>query len=423
MKAIIKYCITEEKYYTLCCKNSENDFRASGSDRLFDNGEQHLNILTIHSTQGGLMMADRKRILLHGSYNGSNYGDILLAWMIQKTIYSEGADVVLNNASPYFKRVMGHDVAGGLKADLDGIDGAVFGGGGYIVTRRVGMRAVRLLLMTHLRPMMRLIKRNVPFMVCGVGCGPIHGALMQKIAAGTLRHARKIIVRNAESEEYLKEYGVSENVTVGADLALTFSKDLIPPEAVEEAEKDLAKTAGKKLVFIHINLLNPDGEPQNDIQRGCAALVEAIIDYARKNEDVFFIIGTDYVSPLVERINRVIYERLPKSRCLLLPKYDIWYLSAVLSKVDAVITTKLHVGIVSTALGKTVLSFSGDQKIRRFYRQIGAPERCVELNTLDYEKALCQLDKYLYAEPVNIEPQRKLAEDALQEVRNFIRSL
>jgi polysaccharide pyruvyl transferase WcaK-like protein len=106
-----------------------------------------------------------------------------------------------------------------------------------------------------------------------------------------------------------------------------------------------------------------------------------------------------------------------------MPKYDVWYLSAILSMVEAIITTKLHVGIVGAALGKTVLSFSGDQKIKRFYKQIGAPERCVELDDLNYKKASYQLDAYLRANPINIDSQRKLAEKALQEVSDFICSL
>jgi polysaccharide pyruvyl transferase WcaK-like protein len=236
-------------------------------------------------------MNDKKKILLHGAYNGSNYGDILLAWIIQESIYTEGADVVLNNASPYFEEVMGHNTTEKLKADLNGIDGAVFGGGGYLATRRIGIRAVRLLLMTHLLPMIRLRKRNIPFMVCGVGAGPIHGKLMQKITLSTLQQAQKIIVRNIESVEYLKEYGISKHITVGADLALTFSADLIPEEAIKRAEKDLAEFVDKKLVFIHINLLNPDGEPQNDVQRGCAALVKAITDYAKKMKIQFLLLG------------------------------------------------------------------------------------------------------------------------------------
>jgi polysaccharide pyruvyl transferase WcaK-like protein len=364
-----------------------------------------------------------KKIMLHGAYNGSNFGDFILAWVIQKKIYEAGAETVLNNASPYFLKLMGKNDSLPLKADYKIVDAAVFGGGGYLATRRIGLRGIRLLLMTHLVPMIKMINQRKPFIICGTGVGPIHDPILRRIAVKTLEKASAIYVRNEESKKYLNNYGLNKYVEVTSDLALTFSVNDIPIEYINSAKKALERFEGKRVVFIHINLLNAFSKKKNKLEVGCDYLVKDIETFAMKHPEVAFVIGSDYESTKVDRMNEYIYNLLGKEKCVLLNEYNVWRLAGYLSVVDVILTTKLHVGIVGTSLGKTVISFSGDQKIHRFYKQIGKPERSIELKTVKDGDCLKQIEKYIDAEPVDISVQRRNAEITLQKTKEFVESV
>ncbi len=365
----------------------------------------------------------KKKVMLHGAYNGSNFGDFILAWVIQKKIYEAGADSVLNNASPYFLNIMGKDKTLPLKAEYASVDAAIFGGGGYLATRRIGLRGIRLLLLTHLKPMIKMIKRKKPFIICGTGVGPIHDPILQRITVKTLENATSIYVRNQESKDYLVKYGLKKNIEVTSDLALSFKVDDIPKKYIDIAKKSLNRFKNKRIVFIHINLLNLHSNKKSAIENGCSILVKDIMKFAKKHEDIAFVIGTDYESEKVNEMNRYIYNKLGKEKCFLISEYNVWSLAGYLAAVDVIITTKLHVGIVGTSFGKTVISFSGDQKIHRFYSQIGASGRSVELKDIKEGDCLRQLEKYVYEAPVDITMQRRNAEITLQKTKEFIESI
>ncbi|MBU7007224.1 polysaccharide pyruvyl transferase family protein [Phosphitispora fastidiosa] len=361
-------------------------------------------------------------ILLHGSYNGSNYGDILLAWLIKNIIEEEGVNCILNNASSYFHRILGKSGEHPLRHNLKGVDGVIFGGGGYLTTKKIGIRGYKLLLLTHLVPMLEAKRRNIPYAIVGVGSGPIHDPILQRISKYALNNAKLIILRNQESRDYLRKYNVTNGIKVTADLALAYTPNMIKIEDDIQAERLLATLPKGLRVFLHVNLYNPHGGI-SDIERGCEILVKELIKYAHDDENIVFIIGSDYESKQCNEINRTLHNMLPSKRSIVIQDYNPWTLSAIINRCDVIITTKLHVGIIATSFGKTVLSFSGDQKIKRFYEQINAGERCIELKSLERGDAYKQLKNFIYAEPINIEAQRELAYESLRFIKEFIKKL
>ena len=76
-------------------------------------------------------------------------------------------------------------------------------------------------------------------------------------------------------------------------------------------------------------------------------------------------------------------------------KYDNpWMLTRQIQRADLILTTKLHVGIVGTVFGCSVVSFPWHQKTVRYYKQIGETERCVVLPDADENVVLTQLEKF-----------------------------
>ena len=53
-------------------------------------------------------------------------------------------------------------------------------------------------------------------------------------------------------------------------------------------------------------------------------------------------------------------------------------LCALLNRCNLILTYKLHVGIISATLGRSVIAVSKHEKIQRYYKQIGEQDRCVD---------------------------------------------
>ena len=70
-------------------------------------------------------------------------------------------------------------------------------------------------------------------------------------------------------------------------------------------------------------------------------------------------------------------------------------LVSLLNECDLVITTKLHVGILSASLGKSVLAFpTHREKVERYYKQIGESGRCLSLKKVNYDIVFNMLENY-----------------------------
>jgi polysaccharide pyruvyl transferase WcaK-like protein len=73
---------------------------------------------------------------------------------------------------------------------------------------------------------------------------------------------------------------------------------------------------------------------------------------------------------------------------------DHWILIAILSELDLVITTKLHVGITSIAVKTPVVSFPYHSKTQRLYEQLNLSDRCIHVETLQKGQVNKQLNHF-----------------------------
>src|SRR5690606_804405 len=117
------------------------------------------------------------------------------------------------------------------------------------------------------------------------------------------------------------------------------------------------------------------------------------------------------------------------NRVHMAPYQDPWKLLALISQLRMVVTTKLHVGIVATAVGTLPLSFAQHHKTQRFFRQIGASELYTPLNSVSRERVADQFDmalgtilgdNYTYKLPRQI---RESARRNQELVQRFIRNV
>jgi len=358
-------------------------------------------------------------IALHGAYFGKNFGDILLMRLFCGQIRGmlPDARVVLAKAPSTNVEAIGADGTGPL--ELAKAKALVFGGGGYFgqpqqQTWRWAWRNYRL----HVRLAEQARRRSLPYAILGVGFGPLTTPVLNERFVKACRHAQVFAVRDRESVEYATRYGIPEaQVHPSADAALGIHRGMIAPADLEKAYVDFP--AGPTRIGVHLS--HTDHHRDSLLRLAEQLLVQAGTDRSIElvflNDSVVRVIPRIYEG-LLDKHGRGLAGRLTKERYSSVDR-----LLAVLDRMDAVLTNKLHVGICASALGKPVLSVPLHSKTRRLYKQIERSHCCIEPDQLGSLDVMGFLREQIAAGPVRI-PQAVLAASAenFRLLRDFLAS-
>lgn len=361
----------------------------------------------------------KNNLLLHGSYFNDNFGDYLLCKIIVDIIHEQRPEISIHIpiASNFFLKNLKIKRTNYI-SDLLTSSAVIFGGGGYFGEPNRNRHYWNFQLMKNHISVGKVIKlRNIPYAIFGIGAGPLTNTLNRKMVVDICNGAEILTVRDEESKDYLLDYGVKKEIIVTTDLALSITKDFIPNLYKEQANNLLKKYSNRRLIAVHPSCNTSD--PQDPIFKNIKLLVNDIIHYSQDNEDIFLVLISDESSERQLEIANQINKCLPQ-QSLILPYGDPMLLTAVLSLVDIVISSKLHIGIVASALGKMVLSFPFHNKVKRFYNQIDANDRCIPLAELKEKQAYYMLNEYSLKSFTIPELLKKSSENNKQLLRTFL---
>jgi polysaccharide pyruvyl transferase WcaK-like protein len=300
-----------------------------------------------------------RKVVVHGRYANRNYGDLLMLDILSMHVrrqfgvapicpWIHATDRIHVAAQP------GRGIWDCLQADV-----AFFGGGGYLHgNSRRGVRRLH----RYLWPAVIWQFRQVPYALIGVGVGPtLEGSAARRVAR-ICEGADLIAVRDEESRSVLVEAAVSaDRIEVTADLVLSLERANLPGWAVKQAAGLLepAKPGLRRFGF-HC----PMGRSEQTLLLG---IVQVLSDQFGRRSDVEVIWFQD--GPGCDAYHATVAaECLPKARVI--PFQRHWVTSALIGQMDAVFTTKLHVGITAWALGVPPCGLSLHPKTKRFYKQI-----------------------------------------------------
>lgn len=325
-------------------------------------------------------------IALHGGYYFDNFGDVLLFLIFKNWIDEEYGETIAYPMVPQSnrERFSGHipGAAMGLGTARQW-EALIFAGGGHFAEPelKTWKRKWNLFFFrNHVLLSEWFIQKKLPYAVIGVGAGPISSPFARAAARRIFNHAEVVSVRDEESEHFLRsDLNVNSKIAAAApDPAVLLSKQDIPPDALAWADDLLRDFDGKIFLGIHQTDSFLKTSPQSSMIR------EKIIAALKSSPDVVPVIFTDYGQKnpsdsswfsegVSQKLNRPV---------IFVPFPGVWKTVALISKLQALMTPKLHVGIVAYGLGKYVESFGTDPKIPRFYRQIKRPDQCMMISKL-----------------------------------------
>ena len=331
------------------------------------------------------------KIMLHGATNMSNYGDYIFAELFMDALKTKGHEVLFYShpkygISDYFAKYL--RVAPdrrNYKKDLKLIDCFIFISGGYFVEpRKPGVLSEYKHYCRYLKPAMSLLRCGKPIYILGVGAGPFKNKRFSRSARKIINYASVVTVRDEESKQYCDQFGIYNDIIVTSDTALLIGEYLnnkkqeIPKFNIDE---------GRKMLLFHID------SNQEVKEKISSTIAPAIIRFLNDNPEYKLFLAADGVK------DDVLYEEYRSTFAEAHPTvliYDNpWELTRQIERADLIVTTKLHMGIVGSALGRSVVSFPFvPQKTKRFYKQIGEPDRCVSLTDITTDKVYGMLEAF-----------------------------
>lgn len=318
-----------------------------------------------------IQSSPQSRFAIHGCYNNANFGDILIldvmSYYAEKyTGFSPFCPWVRRVNAPFLKA----DVGRGWR-DVVSLDAAFFGGGGYFCNDYSHS-------LNYSLPARLWGSQRVPYVIVGVGVGPY----MTPAAAGQFRFicegAQAICVRDEESKDLLEQIGVdSDRIEVTADAVLSLTLDMIPQRSLIKARSLLSKLKNKKLLLgiqwgsagSRTYTTSPPFIARNPHPSFKELIMQLKKGLKGHESDVGLVWVLNYNWSSSEAIRKLAKENFPDS--IFVRTRDHWVLTSILSMLDGVFTTMLHVGITAWVLGTAPCAWASHGKTERFYRQIG----------------------------------------------------
>lgn len=333
------------------------------------------------------------KIILHGATSGSNFGDFLFADLFLNELNKlnpEGTNLFFEfnrfGIGDHFREELNYKHKQKL-SDLFNADLLILFSGGYFGERTTTWRESIIRFIRYVPVSLLFLLRNKPIVISGVGGGPLSNKFIRMPMKIIMDKAMFVTVRDEETKEYYKEYGVQREITVTSDTAQVISENMIP--ILDNAvQNNIYKVFNKdKIVFLHMY-----GKEEID-NKIIEKVIPPLNSFLNKHKDFGVIIGYDWKQD-TKKLKNV--KELIDCKSVYIYKYEnAWQFCSLLNNTDLIITPKLHVGIVGSSLGKSVISMPmHKEKTKRYYDQIGEQKRCISLDNSNFNKVYETIEKY-----------------------------
>ncbi len=334
-----------------------------------------------------------KKIILCGavSCEGKNFGDWLMLNLLENRIYSIIPDAQIlytggTNYGRFFFR------------SYFTADAFIYTPGGYLgyIEKNYSgnVRKTYQRIMYYYLPGLIFSMKKRPMALFGQGIGPYEYPVLRGMLRRVGNCCSLITVRDTVSCNLLRKVGVKRQIYTTADC----SQVLRQHDLIWESRESLhVKEKLKDKFKIYICYFN--------MQEWKVKLIKALKTYMEDSR-YGFVIGAD------SDYNRSDFQKFvkefPGDRTVAFDYRDHRQLLSIYHEIDAVLTCKLHTGIVGCTMEKSVLVFAVQyEKTKLYYERIGYKERVENLYTITSKEMKQKIERYL-AEPVRL-PEKILA--------------
>lgn len=321
-----------------------------------------------------------RKIVLCGatSVEETNFGDVLLEELLVEKIKSIIPDVSISR----FKR---HDTLRNYIWRLVRTDAFIYVPGGYLgyIEKWYSGSFAKSLqrLIYYYLPGLLYSFTGKPMVLLGQGIGPYEYRVLSGALKRIANYSALVTVRDTESYELLRKVGCSNKISITADCSQVLLKYNLIWECAESKKIKSKKGQSKVMFVLFFNT-----------QQWKNKVIEALKPFM--GNDYLFVITTDGIN--TDRKDFLEFTRsFPEDKTFAFDYKSPEQLLSVLNETDIVITPKLHTGIVSCVLGKSVFAFAAQyDKTKIYYNRIGYPERACNLDKVSASEMTRLIEKY-----------------------------
>lgn len=357
------------------------------------------------------------KVLINGATAGTNFGDFLFAKMFQNHLSKlVGAENVFWYQSRFaFSDFYSRHLNNNKKYKLSDIDAFVYMSGGYFLGDDHGLVDYIYRYLRYFHIGLLCVLKRIPYGIFGLEVGPTSSKWLHAVESIIFKNAKSISVRNIESLNYIKLTFGGGNFNIPlhctADSVFALERSLFDDKRLP---LDIEKCRGKKL-FFHIN---PSIEANNNI---VDKIVPVLNTFIKNHNEYTIIVSPDQYNTNIKNVLDYIKLKICTPNVIGYSYDDPLELCKVIDSCDFVITHKLHVGIVASHLGKSVVSFSGHtSKIERLYKQLNIVERTIPMSSMTYNKGIEMLEKF-HDKPIKVSDNiKELAKINFKLLTSFI---
>ena len=336
------------------------------------------------------------RVAIHGSYFSNNFGDTLLTRILCDWASEEVGANNVYLAVPGKKEeqeAIGYKVV--TPTERRTISHLIFSGGGYF-------GEPPLPLTERYRWYFRNYSRHLAWVrefesakkaIFGIGVGPLSDPVFRSAVRRLLSQMQIVYARDRESLEYIRAYGfTTTDAWLGADLAMSL---------------EASDTVADKAVAVHVS-----GMPYKLFTEIISTLSSGQIKAQAHSIELLFD-GPVSIKKLQ------LYQELCKDSDVRANVVEYCGVNDLLQRIpryNVIITSKLHVGIAGTALGRKIIAIPIHPKTIRFYRSLGLQEFCLnwdEQLSTKLERLIDPEHKYSF--------RREVVSSQISEMRGKLR--
>lgn len=304
-----------------------------------------------------------QKIALHGAVYGKNFGDILIQKILLDNIEQS------NLFETYFPLGINRFTKTLNKKPLQIFSfkrpkAIIFGPGGYLGEPKYkSLRWVARFIFYHGFAILYSIIFRIPIYVFGVGAGPIKNPFVRMFVYLLIMRSKVVFVRDEFSQSFLtKLVSNKKEIIATCDVAYSLGHNIENPNLSNNLDS----------VGLHVPVADRIGMPKE--------FLEDIILWVTENPNTKFYLLHD--GPM-QKIHLKLEKLLKLTNFTEISYESHSKLLQDISKLDMVLSTKLHVPICAYAMGVKAISAHTHPKNIRFFKQIGNSNYTIDLK--DYK--------------------------------------
>lgn len=324
----------------------------------------------------------KSKVLLHGMHRSPNFGDVLLTQILRDHLLKNGDDeLILLAPSEELAREL--NLRAASLGDFLASDTLILGGGGFF-QRVDGPLGSLKAIMKYALPLLlaRILGKRTA--IIGAGAAAMPRPWLDVVFKRMIKGCDLIAVRDQVSFDYVTALlgsGAAGKIHRVSDLAFSIEESWLGEQERAWAADLIRKLGTRKVLGIHLS----EPPSANPSYEAIAALLESQL---KQEPDTGVLLLEDHPFGTKQQAaaQAELQRRLPNSKVLIVPYPSVERLAAVLTSMDAVLTSKLHVALCAASMGTMPFAVAKHRKNLASFADIGIASNCCLLDKADSDQ-------------------------------------